>query len=444
MARYPIVDANRIKELRQDAKTLLENLFPVMRSITGSGVRQSHGIMNEFIPLKTSEVASGTKVLDWVIPEEWWINDAKLLGPNNEIVLDFSTNNLHVVNYSIGVDCKIELADLQSHLHSIPELPNAIPYLTSYYGKSWGFCLTHEQRTKLSPGKYHALIDAGHKNGSLTYSTAELQGTTEKIVLFSTYTCHPQMANNELSGPIVSCLAYKLIEQYLPSRKFNYRFLFIPETIGSITYLSGHGNELKQNLLAGYVLTCIGDSGPYTLKKSRIGNTLADRAAKVVWKDYKTNQEYKVLNYFPMGSDERQFCSPGFNLPVAVLSRSIYGSYSQYHTSLDDLNFVSVDEIVNAALKILELAFILENNYYPVSLFQYGEPNFSSRDLQSSLGAKRDRDLEVTSMKWILNLADGEHDLIDISELSGIDPITILNTTEKLVEKQLLDLKNLP
>jgi len=441
MARFPIVDADSIKKLTLDAEILLESLFPIMRSITGSGVRQTHKILHGFIPLVTTEVASGTKVLDWVIPEEWWIKDAKLVGPNNVDIINLSTNNLHVVNYSTGVDCEIDLEDLQSHLHSIPELPNAIPYLTSYYSKSWGFCLTHEQRIKLIPGKYHAFINAGHKNGSLTYSVGDLHGTTDKIVLFSTYTCHPQMANNELSGPIVSCLAYKLIEEYLPKRKFNYRFLFIPETIGSITYLSRHGDELKHNLLAGYVLTCIGDSGPYTLKRSRIGNSLADRAAKVVWKDYEAKKKCKVLNYFPMGSDERQYCSPGFNLPVAVLSRSIYGSYSHYHTSLDDLSFVSVDEIVNAALRILKLAFVLENNSYPVSLSQYGEPNFSSRGLQSPLGAKRDRDLEVMSIKWILNLADGEHDLIEISELSGIDPVIILNTTEKLVSNHLLELK---
>jgi aminopeptidase-like protein len=409
-------------------------LFPICRSITGEGVRQTLRILQEYLPdLAIHEVASGTKCYDWTIPDEWNIRDGFLLDPEGNKVVDFQTNNLHVVGYSVPVDQRIHLDDLQKHLHSLPELPDAIPYITSYYNRAWGFCLTHNQRLQLKPGDYRAVIDSTLAPGSLTYADLLLPGKMPQEVLISTYVCHPSMANNELSGPMVATQLARWLSAF-ESRRYTYRFVFIPETIGSITYLSRHLEHLKRFVIAGFNVSCVGDERAYSYLPSRAGDTLSDRIAQHVL-GYRA-PDYVRYTFLERGSDERQYCAPGVDLPIASVMRSKYGTYPEYHTSKDDLTLVTPKglqggyEVLRDCISAVEM----EGRYQTTVL---GEPQMGKRGLYSLLGT-RTIESAVQMRMNILAYCDGRHSLLDVADKLNVPIADLFPFVRELVQHDLL------
>lgn len=396
---------------------LMARLFPICRSITGDGVRETLSILRERIDLKIEEVPSGYKAFDWTVPLEWNIRDAYVKNERGERVIDFKESNLHVLNYSVPVSATMTLEELRPHLHTRPEQPDAIPYLTSYYEESWGFCLSNDRLDALPEGRYEVVIDSSLTDGLLTYADAVLPGESEREILFSTYICHPSMANNELSGPVLAAFLYKILAQC--ELRYTYRFAFVPETIGALVYLSKQGDHLRQNLHAGYVVTCVGDDGPYTYKRSRRGDTVGDKVAEHCLKHLGEVSEVKVLDFFPSGSDERQYCSPGFDLPVGSLMRSMYGTYPEYHTSLDNMQFVSSQGIAGSLRTYLQLVQVHELNAVYLNTSPYGEPQLGRRGLYPKLGAQAHTAEPVERMMYLLAYSDGTKDLVDIANLAG-------------------------
>ncbi|QTL34222.1 DUF4910 domain-containing protein [Pseudoalteromonas viridis] len=411
-------------------------LYPICRSITGAGVRETLDFIKVHLSgLEVHSVPSGTQVFDWQVPKEWEINDAYVIGPDGTKVIDFQRSNLHVLNYSVAIDKKLTLEELQPYLYSLPEQPNAIPYVTSYYAPRWGFCLSHEDRAQLKPGMYHAVIDSRHFDGELNYGEYFLPGESEKEVLISTYICHPSMANNELSGPMVSLALAKHLAQ-LPKRKYSYRFVFIPETIGAISFLSERLEWLKRHVVAGYVLTCIGDERNYSYLQSKIENTLSDRAAMHVLKY--TVPEYRLYDFLSRGSDERQYCAPGVDLPVGSIMRTRYGDYPEYHTSLDDLSLVTPQGLAGGLRVCMDAIKLIEANaFYKVTVLC--EPQLGKRGLYPTLSSMS---LDYTDVRTLTNLiayCDGEHDLIEIADKIKVCALDLLPTVEKLVSEGLLE-----
>jgi aminopeptidase-like protein len=399
-------------------ESYFDRLWPICRSITGDGLRESLGIISELAPLQITEVPTGTEVFDWVIPKEWNIRDAYILTPEGKKICDFKVNNLHVVNYSVPVDQEIGFDELEKRLWYIKEMPDAIPYITSYYKETWGFCLSYNEFKALTrEGIYRVVIDSSLEAGSLSYGEAVLPGETEGEVLFSTYLCHPSMANNELSGPLVQAFLYRKIAA-LKNRKYTYRFLFAPETIGVIAYLHKNGRHLKEKLAAGYVLTCCGDDGSFVYKRSKRGNTIADRAAEHVLKFQ--DVPFETNPFSVGGSDERQYCSPGFNLPVGSLTRSMYQHYKEYHTSLDNKDFISFEAMEKTIETYFNFVRVLELNDLYLNTVPYCEPQMGKRGLYpSSVNPVESREL-IHNRMHLLNCADGETDLITIADLKGI------------------------
>ena len=404
-------------DLGQEMMELMARLFPICRSITGDGVRETLKVLRERIDLKIEEVPSGYKAFDWKVPREWNIRDAYVKNERGERVIDFKESNLHVVSYSVPVSATMTLEELRPHLYPKPELPDAVPYLTSYYDESWGFCLSQRQLDAMPEGRYEVLIDSSLTDGHLTYADAVLPGKSEREILFSTYICHPSMANNELAGPVLAAFLYQLLAQC--ELRYTYRFAFVPETIGALVYLSKHGDHLRRNLEAGYVVTCVGDDGPFTFKRSRQGDTVADKVAEHCLRRLGEASEVKVLDFFPSGSDERQYCSPGFDLPVGSLMRSMYGTYPEYHTSLDNMEFVSAEGIAGALKAYLRLVQAHELNAMYVNTSPYGEPQLSRRGLYPKLGAQTHIPEAVERMMYLLAYSDGTKDLVDIANLAG-------------------------
>lgn len=415
---------------------LAKRLWPINRSITGEGVRQTLKIIKEELPeLNIVEVPSGTQVFDWVVPKEWQINDAYIITPSGNKICDFKKNNLHLVGYSIPIRTRLSLSELQSYLHSLPEQPNAIPYITSYYKERWGFCLTHEERLSLEEGEYEVYIDSRLFDGSLTYGELIIPGRRAEEVLLSTYICHPSMANNELSGPCVTTFLAKAIKS-LKDRKYTYRLIFIPETIGSITYLSMHLNHLKNSVIAGFNISCVGDDRDYSYLPSRHGFTTSDKVAMHVLKNI--FPDFKRYTWEHRGSDERQYCAPGVDLPIASIMRTKYGMYDEYHTSLDDLvNVVTAVGLEGGFNSIWRAIETIEHNCYP-KILVLCEPQLGKRGLYPTFSTKTSG-AEVRLMMNLITWSDGTRSLLEIAELCqcaiwDLYPIVANLTSHKLIE----------
>ena len=389
-------------------------LWPINRSITGDGVRETLSIIKEeLLDLELHEIPSGTNVFDWTIPKEWKVNDAYIITPSGRRICDFKKNNLHLVGYSIPIRKKITLNELQKNLHSLPDQPNAIPYITSYYEARWGFCLSHNERAKLEDGIYEVVIDSNIFNGALTYADLIIPGDSQQEILISTYICHPSMANNELSGICVTTYLAKYVSK-LKHRRYTYRFVFVPETIGSITYLAQNINHLKSTVEAGFNITCVGDNRTYSYLPSRNGHTISDKIAMHVLKHIYPN--YIVYKWADRGSDERQYCSAGADLPIASIMRSKYGTYSEYHTSEDDLiNVVTPEGLKGSYNALLLCITALENNQYP-KVNTICEPNLGKRDLYPTLSTKFSKS-HVQLLMDFITWADGQHSMLEIADL---------------------------
>lgn len=407
-----------LRETTADLEQRFDRLWPLLRSITGEGLRASLDILGEIVPLERIEVPTGTQVFDWTIPPEWRVNAAFVEGPSGDRILDVAEHTLHLVGYSTAFRGRLTRAQFDEHLHSIAEQPQAIPYITSYYEPRWGFCLPHDQRVALPDGDYEVVVDTQHVDGALSIGEAILPGSGRDEVLLSTYCCHPSLANNELSGPLVTAYLYRRLAA-LPERRYTYRFVFLPETIGSLAYLSLRGEHLREHVVAGYVVTCVGIDVPFVYKRSRRGDSLADLATLHVLQE--RDQPFSDLEFFPDGgSDERQYCSPGFNLPVGSLMRAMYGTYPEYHTSLDDKNLISFSALQETIDVYEQIIRVLEHNRSYRSLYPFGEPQLGRRGLYSTLGTRDSSSSEsVSALLWLLNYADGEHDLLEIASRSG-------------------------
>jgi aminopeptidase-like protein len=411
---------------------LIRELYPICRSITGHGVRESLKLVQQHIPLSIHEVPSGTAVFDWTVPREWNITDAYIKRASGETVVDFKRSNLHVMSYSMPVKKKLPLAELKAHLFTIPEHPDWIPYRTSYYKEQWGFCLSHRQLESLKDGEYEVCIESSLVDGHLTYGEYFLPGATEDEVLIYTHSCHPSLCNDNLSGIAVSVFLARWLSQ-IP-RRYSYRFLYCPGTIGSITWLSL--NEARSNKIKhGLVLACVGDPGKPTYKKSRRGTAEIDRAVLHVLKQ--SWQDYHLEEFSPYGYDERQFCSPGFNLPVGCLMRTPHGQYPEYHTSADNLELVQPQALADSLTLCRAVVNVLEHNQAFLNLSPKGEPQLGKRGLYKPIGGDHSGTAQL-ALLWVLNLSDGRHTLLDIAERAGIEFETIRTAAARLNEKGLL------
>jgi aminopeptidase-like protein len=403
-----------------EIEDIFDRLWPIMRSLTGDGVRRTLDILSEIVPISRIEIPSGTQAFDWRVPQEWNFNEAYIIDPLGRRILDAAENTLHLVNYSIPFSGRMGLKELQNHLFSLPERPEAIPYVTSYYAPRWGFCLSQIMRDQLTDGEYAVVVDTTLKDGTLTLGEVILPGEEEREILFSSYVCHPSLANNELSGPIVAAYLCRALSK-VQSRRLTYRFVFLVETIGAISYLARHGEHLQRNLHAGYVVTCTGTSAPYVYKRSRRGDTVADRAALYVL-GQSAPDYHAAIDFDPAdGSDERQYCSPGFDLPVGSLMRTRYNTYPEYHTSNDNKSFVSFDAMRETIGVYCELCQTLEQNVIYENTIKFGEPQLGRRGLYGSLGGAFGPEASHAALLWLLNLADGTRDLLAIAERSKVD-----------------------
>jgi aminopeptidase-like protein len=413
------------------------DLFPINRSLTGPGVRETlYYLKNILSDLKIISIPSGHKAFDWEVPEEWSISEAYIEGDNGNLIIDFKNNNLHIVGYSTAVDTWLTLDKLNEHLYSLPEQPDAIPYVTSYYKKHWGFCLSHRQRQTLSPGRYHVVIRSEFKSGVLNYAELLLHGKTKKEVFLSTYICHPSMANNELSGPVVTT-ALALWLGSLKERRFTYRIIFIPETIGSITYLSKNIDHLKNHVIAGFNITCVGDDRCYSYLPSRNGNSISDKAAIHVLKHI--DPEFKHYTWLDRGSDERQYCAPGVDLPIACIMRSKYGEYPEYHTSQDNLNLVTPSGLLGGYNALRQAIEIIEKNV-KLKTTVLCEPQLGKRGLYPELSIKGS-DIGVRSMIDLISYCDGEKTLLEIANLVNKPVWELFPIIRQLINQRLIESK---
>ena len=422
-----------MKEIGQEMYDWAVDLFPINRSITGEGVRETLQYIKNIIPeMEVSEVPSGTKCFDWTIPQEWNCDDGYILDPDGNKICDFKKNNLHVVGYSTPIDKELDLEELKEHLYWIEDQPTAIPYITSYYSPRWGFCLSFNEFKKLKKGSYKVKINSKLTDGSLTYGEVKLRGESDKEIFLSTYVCHPSMANNELSGPVVTTALVKFIKS-LKSRKYSYRVVFIPETIGSITYISRNIDDMKKNIIAGFNITCIGDDRCYSYVATRYGDTLSDKVAKHVLK----NIDYVEYSFLDRGSDEKQYCSPGVDLPIATICRTKYHEYPEYHTSLDDLTLISPTGLYGGYEKIMKAIELLEkNNYYKVNVLC--APQLGKRGLYPTISTKTSSDT-VRDMMNFIAYADGNNDLIDIANIIGVQAEDLYDIVDNMKRASLVE-----
>jgi len=412
---------------------LMENLYPICRSITGNGVRQTLNQIKNYIDLQIHEVPTDTQVFDWKIPKEWNIQDAYIIDSKGNKLVDFQKSNLHVMSYSTSVRKKISFDELKKHIHTIPSLPNTIPYLTSYYKEDWGFCMSHNDFLKLKDEYYEVSINSTLESGSLTYGEFFIPGAVSDEILISCYVCHPSMCNDNLSGVVLATMLAKELNTI--QTNYSFRFLFIPETIGAIAWLARNEKNLTK-IKHGLVATCLGDPGVSTYKRTRNGKAEIDRAAEFVLK--KSHADYKILDFFPTGSDERQFCSPGIDLNVGSIMRTPYGRFAEYHTSDDNLQFVQPEFLVDTYSKYLKTIFILENNKKYLNLNPKCEPQLGKRGLYRQIGGQKITQDSERAMFWMLNFSDGSHDVLDIAEKSELEFEILVESAKKLEENNLL------
>jgi aminopeptidase-like protein len=393
---------------------LIKDLYPFCRSITGDGVRSTLDRISQEIQVSVREVPSGTPVFDWVVPREWNIRDAYIVTPAGERIAEFSEHNLHVLNYSVPVHEKVSLEELKQHLFTLPEHPDWVSYRTSYYKEDWGFCISHNQFLSLTEGEYEVFIDSSLEQGHLTYGEYFIQGESEDEVLLSCHICHPSLCNDNLSGiSLATSLAKYLTGRQL---RYSYRFLFIPGTIGSITWLALNEEKIC-NIKNGLVVTCVGDGGVFSYKKSRRADADIDRAVLHVLKHLRTG--FHEIEFYPYGYDERQYCSPGFNLAVGSLSRSSHGQYPEYHTSADDLELVKPRYLKESLETYIDVINVIEHNRTYLNLNPKCEPQLGKRGLYSKVGAPSGARVKEMALLWVLNMSDGQHDLLSIAERSG-------------------------
>jgi aminopeptidase-like protein len=390
-------------------------LYPICRSITGDGFRKTMSLLQKQIPLTVHEVPTGTQVFDWTVPREWNIRDAYVKNSRGKRVIDFQRSNLHLLNYSVPISRKMLLAELKEHLFTLPDRPDWVPYRTSYYKENWGFCLSHNQLQALPEGEYEVCIDSSLENGSLTYGEYFLPGETTDEVLISSHSCHPSLCNDNLSGVSIAAHLAKTLAG--ASRRYSYRFLFIPGTIGSITWLS-RNEETARRIRHGLVLACLGDRGGMSYKRSRRGNAEIDRAVVQVVEH--SGSAFAVRDFSPYGYDERQYCSPAFDLAVGCISRTHHGKFPEYHTSEDNLNFVAPASLADSYSKILAVLGVLEEDRVYINQSPKGEPQLGKRGLYRNIGGHVDAEAREMAMLWMLNQSDGKHSLLDIAERSGM------------------------
>jgi aminopeptidase-like protein len=426
------LDQTNPTEIGRELHRFAAELYPICRSITGDGIRRTLALIQNRIPLQIVEVPTGSTVFDWTVPKEWNIRDAYIQGPDGKRVVDFRQCNLHVMNYSTPVHATMPLQELKPHLFTLPESPDWIPYRTSYYQENWGFCLSHNQMLALEDGDYKVCIDSSLEDGYLTYGEYYISGRSPDEVLISCHACHPSLANDNLSGLSVAAF----LAGFLSRRDlhYSYRFLFIPGTIGAIAWLA-RNCETVGRIRHGLVLTCIGDAGGFHYKKSRWGNAEIDRAAAHVLRHYSDSPE--ILDFSPYGYDERQYCSPGFNLPIGCLMRSVWGTFPEYHTSADNLNFIRPPQLAGALRVCVAILDVLEHNRRYRNQSPYCEPQLGRRNLYRSTGGDA-IGVDISARLWVLNLSDGEHSLLDIAERSGIPFSAISDAAELLCQNGLL------
>lgn len=439
MSAEPFVDwSQRLAELDADALgreiyRFAERAYPICRSISGDGVRHTLELLREIVPLEIHEVPTGAQIFDWTVPEEWNLRDAYVKNSKGEKIINVTSHNLHVLGYSVPIHAELSLADLDEHLYSLPEQPDAIPYRTSYYQKRWGFCLTHRQREALVEETYEVKIDASLEPGHLTYGESFLPGESDGTVLFSTHICHPSLANDNLSG--VGVCAFLARELSRLPRRYSYRFLFIPGTIGAITWLARNETQARQ-IRHGLVAANLGDPGAFHYKKSRRGNAEIDRLVAKLLAD--AGEPCEIEDFVPFGYDERQYCSPGFDLAVGSLSRTPWGRYPQYHTSNDNLSFIQPSSLGSSLRRYLEIVEGLEHNRCYRNLNPFCEPQLGRRGLYRTLGGSESGRERELALLWVLNLSDGEHTVLDIAERSGLRFASVVEAVDALLGANLL------
>jgi aminopeptidase-like protein len=415
----------------------MERLFPISRSITGAGLRESLRIVGQAIPIDTTEVPSGTQVLDWVVPPEWNIRGAWMSDPSGRRVVDFQQSNLHIVNYSVPTRRTLSLEELRAHLHSIPDHPSWIPYRTSYYAENWGFCMADDVLRGLPEGEYEVVIDSTLEPGSLSYGECVLPGWSTEEILISSHICHPSLANDNLSGVAVATFLAKALATV--ERRYTYRFLFAPGTIGAITWLALN-EEVTHRIRAGLVLACVGDTGHIVYKRSRRGDSPIDRAAAQVLASQSAPHE--VVDFTPYGNDERQFCSPGFDLPIGALTRSGYDRSERHHTSADDMAGIDPNALVGVLRSCLEIFTLLETDATFISRCPKGEPQLGRRGLYRILGGRADQDQMEAALLWLMSFSDGDHSLLDIARRAQL-PFGVVHEAALALERvDLLDRKD--
>ena len=413
---------------------LADRMFPICRSITGNGFRESLEMLREAVPeMKVFEVPTGTEVFDWTVPKEWNIRGGGIYKMNGDKVIDFKDSNLHIVGYSLPIDKVVSREELLEHVYTMPDQPDWIPYVTSYYKERWGFCMTENQKQTLTDEEYHVVIDSTLEDGSLTYGELIVPGQTDDEILFSSYLCHPSMANDDLSGPVVLTELMKYVLQ-MKDRRYTYRFVINPETIGAITYISRNLDALQKHVKAGFVLSCVGDDRTYSYLATKYGDTLTDRVMQNVLKFH--FPEYKKYSFLDRGSDERQYGSAGVNLPVCGFCRSLYTKYPEYHTSADNMDLISPEGLQGAYDVMVKVIMALENNYYYAMTCQC-EPQLGKRGLYPTISYRGSHD-SVNVIRDFTAYADGSHDLIDVSNLINVPIDVLIDIKDKLKAHHLI------